>query len=59
MAAVAPGAVGPHAAFATAGLLDCWNAGLLDCWIAGWRYSDNEDWTCPKELDAPHQQEVV
>ena len=35
MAAVAPGAVGPHAAFATAGLLDCWNAGLLDCWIAG------------------------
>ena len=32
---------------------------LLLCWIAGWGYPDDEDWTCPKELDAPNQQEVV
>ena len=29
------------------------------CWIAGWRYSADENWTCPKELDAPNQQEIV
>lgn len=27
--------------------------------MANWRYPANEDWTCPKELDAPNQQEVV
>ena len=30
------------------------------CWIASWRNpDDDEDWTCPKELDALNQQEVV
>jgi hypothetical protein len=29
--------------------------GLLDCSIPGWRYSDDEDFTCLKELNAPSQ----
>lgn len=34
-------------------------AELLDCRIAGWKYSGHKDCTCPRELDAPSQQEVV
>ena len=25
----------------------------------GWRYSDEEDWTCSKDEGAPNQQEIV
>jgi hypothetical protein len=42
-AALAPVAVNP--AFAI-----CWIAGLLFC---GWRYSNDQDLTCPKELEGP------
>ena len=39
-------------------------AGLLAsclwvCGFTGGRYPKEEDWTCPKELNAPNQQEVV
>jgi hypothetical protein len=27
--------------------------------IAGWRYPEDEDWICPKGLDAFNQQEIV
>ena len=34
---------------------------VAGCWllVAGWKYPEDEDQTCPKELDASNQQEVV
>lgn len=33
--------------------------GLLLLLVAGWRFPDDEDWTWPRELHVPNQQEVV
>lgn len=51
------------------GRLDNWML-VVGCWLLvtvcevvvhreGIRFPASEDGTCPKELDAPHQQEVV
>ena len=37
-------------------LLDCWFA-IAELLVASWRDSDDEDWSCSKEPDAPNHQE--
>lgn len=50
-------AAAPLAAALTAAGSLCRCIVMLDCWFAG--YSDDKDWTGPKEPNDPDQQEVL